>query len=141
MKLIIESNNDDLDEFIEFLINQIKLKVGSTLKPDRLTSLDAQLNSSNILSQMSYKKNKKLSSYDIIMGAMDNLVYSKYKTAKYIIQINPIKKIPGTNIKYVDIINLINFGGMGISPYKIIGDTFDYFENNINYYYKIYVMW
>ena len=45
----------------------------------------------------------------------------------------------GINVKSIELINLINFGNMSVTPYPIFTEMFDYFNQNIEELYEEYL--
>ena len=45
----------------------------------------------------------------------------------------------GTNIRSIELINLINYGNMTVTPYPIFTEMFDYFNQNIEEIYQEYL--
>lgn len=132
MNLIIESSVDIID-FCKWLITQIQSYMKSNLNIKRADIFDKYINE-NIPMQ----PKRILITKDLILSASYNLIVNKVQN-NYIIEIDPNIFIPNTFAKFINIMQLINYGNLVLPPYPIWTETFNYFADNINKYLDIYL--
>lgn len=132
MNLIFEL--DDLDFPVEpflqeKLIPEIQNYFISSINPQRLEPFDKFINDiSNIQYGLPENKKRYISTYDLLIACIYNLVYKKMGR-QCIIEINSTKNAPNTNAKLLWIAKLVNYGNMQLAPYPIITELFDHFAN------------
>lgn len=129
MTLIVE-NKDINTYFIKYLKRRLLGHISLILNIKKLVPFDEYFNSDEfkILSG-----GIKVSAKKVIVLGMSNLTHRRYETTTHIF-INPNIYYTGTNIKLVDLCNLINFGNMSIDGYPIFTETFNHFSRNIKKY-------
>ncbi len=134
---IINKNNLDLYDFCIWLEDKLFNYLNSSIDDRQLDRFDDYINK-NIQINFIDKLPRFLKSRNILLSAFKNLDVRK-QGKSYIIGIDPLKFIPNTNAKFIDIIRLINYGNMEINGYPIIDNTFDYFANNLQDLYQQYL--
>lgn len=138
MNLVIDNpDNLDLDIFCEVLIKSMQNYLASEIDEDQLIRFDAFLNNNNIINYVD-KSNRLLSTKAILIGSSYNLIVVKNKT-NYTIELDPNVNIPNTYAKFIDIVKLINYGNLGLPAYPIYDNMMNYFADNIEDYFKIYL--
>ncbi len=129
MNLIIENNsNIELDDLISNqLIDSMKNYFISSIRDDKLIAFDNYINSEKLFKSNLYKsKQDYISTKDLLIECIDNLVYTK-NTNLYIIEINSKKNSKKLDAKLIYISKLINYGNMQLAPYPIFTELFDYY--------------
>jgi hypothetical protein len=138
MNLII--NNPDslpLDEFCYWLIPYMQKYIKENIDVRRLKRWDDYINT-NLALKNAYSIIEPISCKDIIIEATKNLrVYTQKDN--YIIDINPVVFIPNTQAKFINIVQLINYGNLSLQGYKLFSDMMTYFADIIDLYYKMYL--
>ena len=138
MNLVIDNpDNLDLDIFCEVLIKSMQNYLASEIDEDQLIRFDAFLNNNNIINYVD-KSNRLLSTKAILIGSSYNLIVVKNKT-NYTIELDPNVNIPNTYAKFIDMVKLINYGNLGLPAYPIYDNMMNYFADNIEDYFKIYL--
>lgn len=132
MNLIIESAVD-ITDFCNWLITQIQSYIKLNLNNKKVERFDKYINE-NIPMQ----PKRILTTAELISAASYNLVVNKIQN-NYIIQIDSNVFIPNTFAKFINIMQLINYGNLVLPPYPIWTETFNYFADNINKYLEIYL--
>lgn len=132
MELLIPNSYDD--DFYSFIINYIeKIGVGR-IDRKKLINWDLYFNSFSKLTN-NFKKN--ISSYEIIISGIYNLIYIK-REREVVIKIDPSQKLPGTNAKINVLCNTINNGNLIVKGYPIFTDLFTYISNNLDSIHLLY---
>lgn len=131
--------NRDISDFILETIEKIKEYFIEILDQTQLNRIDDYLkNHKNVLHyNQFYKKEKKIFSRDILIGAIENLKYQKSGKI-YRIFINPNAVVPNTTTKFETLLCLIDKGNLELSPYSVWSDTIDYFCRIIPDLYRKY---
>lgn len=132
MELLIPNSYDD--DFYSFIINYIeKIGVGR-IDRKKLINWDLYFNSFSKLTN-NFKKN--ISSYEIIISGIYNLIYIK-REREVVIKIDPVQKLPGTNAKINVLCSTINNGNLIVKGYPIFTDLFTYISNNLDSIHLLY---
>ena len=138
MELIIENpNNLNLDAFCSYLISEMIEYIDNTINDNQLIRFDSYINN-NLKIRFIDKFPRLLKSRDILITAVQTLYYVKQGN-DYIIKINPNNFIPNTYAKFIDIVSLIDKGNIDIPPYPIFTDAMEYFADNLQMYYNLYI--
>mgnify|MGYP003296518528 CR=1 FL=1 len=137
MKLILSDEQNLLNEdFIEWIIFQLKLNFHAKLNPKKLEKWDEYLNTSDDIPRL---YNIPLSSKKILTEGIDNLTYHTLPQ-KYVIQIDSNKLVFGLNLtKLESICKLINYGNSSMTGYPIFTELFSEIEENFSQYIDRYV--
>ena len=119
--------------FAEFLIPKIQEKLISLFDPSKTIKLTNYINNNSIIQFTNNKYKKYLTVRDILIGAVYNseILDNKLNT---VIQINKQAIIPDTYNDYYNLVKLINYGNLGVYPYKIWDDTLDWINNHLGIY-------
>ena len=132
MELLIPNSYDD--DFYSFIINYIeKIGVGR-IDRKKLINWDLYFNSFSKLTN-NFKKN--ISSYEIIISGIYNLIYIK-REREVVIKIDPSQKLPGINAKINVLCSTINNGNLIVKGYPIFTDLFTYISNNLDSIHLLY---
>ena len=134
IELSIISKEKDLSEFIEWLVPYFREYLIAHINDKKLLKFDEFVSTSI---KWDYK-NKTVKSRDILIASTYHL-RTKINKDKYSIYIDYNDNIPQSSAKFIDIIKLINFGNLSFTAYPIYTNTIKYFENNIDYYYSLYL--
>lgn len=129
----LDDINFPLEPFLQYkLIPEIQNYFISSINPQRLEPFDRFINDmSNIQYGLPDNKKRYLSTYDLLITCIYNLVYKK-TGEECRIEINSTKNAPNTNAKLLWIAKLVNYGNMQLAPYPIISDLFDHFANTFH---------
>lgn len=127
MQLIIDKNYER--EFIDLLIEKIKRDILYNISRDKLVPYDIYINKN-------YKFKKVRLSIEFIKKALNNLKIIHLDTDGYIIELDKTQRID--NVKVEEIVKLINYGNIGLSPYPFLLDEFKLMNDNIETYYYSY---
>lgn len=119
--------------FAEFLIPKIQEKLISLFDPSKTIKLTNYINDNSIIQFINNKYKKYLTVRDILIGAVYNLEILDNKL-NTVIQINKQAIIPDTYNDYYNLVKLINYGNLGVYPYKIWDDTLDWINNHLGIY-------
>lgn len=129
MNLVI--NNELFDkqahDFAYWLIPQFYLELESRLDPDRLNLWDKYLNQPDISRRLGF--DRVVTTRSILEAGVYNLVV-KDRADSSVIEIDNTSIVPNSNAKFINIINLINYGTLTISGYSIYEDIFNYLAEN-----------
>ena len=132
MELLIPNTYED--DFYSFIINYIE-KVGiGRIDRKKLINWDLYFNSFSKLTN-NFKKN--ISSYEIIISGIYNLIYIK-REREVVIKIDPVQKLPGTNAKINVLCNTINNGNLILKGYPVFTDLFTYISSNLDSIHLLY---
>ena len=119
--------------FAEFLIPKIQEKLISLFDPSKTIKLTNYINDNSIIQFINDKYKKYLTVRDILIGAVYNLEILDNKL-NTVIQINKQAIISDTYNDYYNLVKLINYGNLGVYPYKIWDDTLDWINNHLGIY-------
>ena len=119
--------------FAEFLIPKIQEKLISLFDPSKTIKLTNYINDNSIIQFINDKYKKYLTVRDILIGAVYNLEILDNKL-NTVIQINKQAIIPDTYNDYYNLVKLINYGNLGVYPYKIWDDTLDWINDHLGVY-------
>lgn len=131
---ILNSDSKDLDEFCVWLINKMQEHISYFINDGQLIRWDAFINSNNILGT-----DIAIDIKSVLIDATYNLIYKKDSLNNYNIAINPNAVIPETSAKFINIIQLINYGNLQCQPYSVFDDLMNYFADRLEYYYDMYL--
>ena len=132
MELLIPNSYED--DFYSFIIKYIE-KIGiGRIDRKKLINWDLYFNSFSKLTNI-FKKN--ISSYEIIVSGIYNLIYVK-REREVVIKIDPSQKLPGINAKINILCNTINNGNLIVKGYPIFTDLFTYISNNLDSIHLLY---
>lgn len=132
MELLIPNTYED--DFYSFIINYIE-KVGiGRIDRKKLINWDLYFNS---FSKLTNNFKKELSSYEIIISGIYNLIYIKQDKVVRIL-IDPSQKLPGINAKINVLCEMINEGNLILKGYPFFTYIFDYIRKNLNSIYDLY---
>lgn len=123
------------DGFITWLLPVIRDYVISSVDENKLIKVDEHINNNKYFHTIF--KNK-ISSKDVIVAAMYNLVVNDYWN-RTIISVDNNAIVPNTTTKISTVIKTVNFGTMSIMGYPIITTRFKYIEDNIDAFYEMYL--
>ena len=130
MELILNNRSGDgLTEFIDWLIPQMIDHLIDSIDEDQTDRIDLYLNGEGSIGE---SINKKISSYNILVGAMNYLTYSNVDERVYRIFIDPNIYIPNSQLTFAGMVQLIDEGNLQLSPYPIWTKTIEYFDGNVN---------
>ena len=135
------SSGTDLSGFIKQALYVEIRNIFTSLLDDRyLEAFDEYLNSGNIIEfNIPVNKSVKISTKNILIGAINNLIFTKQQNNKYIIEINPNEYIPNMRAKFIDIAKLVNYGTMSVPAYNIFDKTFELVAKKLPQVYKDYL--
>ena len=108
----------------------------NSIDTKRLKVWDDFLNSGNIARK--YFDKAYISTSEVLKASTYNLIV-KLQNNLYIIEIDPTVNIPNTSAKFINIISLINYGNLSCPAYSIYTKMMEYFANNLDYYYELYL--
>lgn len=128
---------DDLDDFCECLVELMQEFMLDEIDEDQLFRFDAFLNNEDCIRFVDGGRHF-VSSKDILIGSVYNLIITKTPDS-YVIELDSNAIIPNTYAKFIDIVSLINFGNLNVSPYPIYSDMMDYFAENLTTYIYSYL--
>ena len=123
-----DSTGTDLSGFIEQeLYNKLREAFINVLDESELERFDEYLNSGGaMIPTIQMNKNYHISTKNILIGALNNLIYTKNPSDNgYIIEIDPNEIIPNFDAKFIDIANLVNYGTLSVQAYPIFDEVFD----------------
>jgi hypothetical protein len=127
MRLRVNISSTKVDNgFIEFIIKQLKLYIKNNLDIKRLSAFDSY-----------FISNLNVTAMKVILQALNNIVYKKYKSY-YIIDVDNNVKLVNNDAKLYDVCKLINYGNLAIPGYPIFTEAFKHFEEHIDMYLLIY---
>ena len=130
MKIVIYKNPKAKKlntSFIKYLIDLIKKKIIADFDYNKLGKLD------NYLIQITRINNIQ----DIVNRIIRGIVFDNFMD-RYVIRFTDINNIGGYTS--AELSKVINDGALNIAGYSIINDTFKHFQENINTYYKMYLL-
>lgn len=138
MNLIIDNPDSlPLTEFCYWLFPYMRQYIINHIDNRRLKRWDEFLNS-NLSIKRRYQILNPISSRDILIASTNNLRVRNLKD-RFIIDINPVVFIPNTEAKFINIIQLINYGNLTTQAYNLYSEMMTYFANNIDIYYNQYL--
>lgn len=137
MKVLFTDNENKYDvEFIDVLIRKIRNLFFERLNRNKLIPFEVFINENPEFNSL-YKKS--FSAYEICLTAMYNLKVIKYGIM-YNIEIDSTAKLPGTDIKLIQLCELINDGNLVLKAYPIFSDVFKEIQSKIEEYYAEYIL-
>lgn len=128
MKLVIPYSDSYNEDFILFLVQQLRKEILGNLNHKKLKRLNQDL--FNLF-------NFNLSFLEIIQTALKNLILFESKNG-FQIQINPAVKFLNTNLNLNYLINIGTYGTLDIKGYPIIAEIFNKIKSNLPYYFRYY---
>ena len=133
------SNEDELDlnEFCNWLIEQMQIYMQSNIDERQLARFDAFIFNNQIIRTID-NSNRYISCKSILIGSTYNLIFEKTSN-EYIISINPNINIPNTYNKFIDIVSLIDSGNLSLPSYPIYSDMMEFFAKDLQLYYEEYI--
>ena len=135
-----DSGKDLIGFITQELYAEIRNTFTSILDESRLEAFDEYLNSGNVIEfSIPVNKKVKISTKNILIGAINNLIYTKQNNNNYIIEINPNEYIPNMRAKFIDIARLVNYGTLSIRAYNIFDKTFELVAKRLPQVYKNYL--
>ena len=140
--IIIKSpNGEDLSDFIQYTIEQIKTYFIDSIDKKQLARIDQYLKNQPkiVRPNYQYKKNGAITARNILIGAIQNLTFTKTNQEQYRIFINPNAVVPNTQTRFESLLSLIDRGNMELAPYSIWSDTVSYFCEIIPDLYRRFV--
>lgn len=135
LKILNDLDIPNLEDFINFLIEKIKLYFLGILDSKLLIQFDNYFNSNPEI--LGIQNKKIFSTRDGVIGAIYCLTYIK-NGKNYIIKIDPNQVMRNTTAKFIDIAKAVNYGVLGVGKYPIFTDSIDYVANNIYSYLQEY---
>ena len=133
MNLIIESKVD-ITDFCEWLVvEHITPYIATHINQKKAQRFDDIINKYIVT-----LPKRMLFTDDIILASAYNLIVSK-EDDNHIIRIDSNAFIPNTNAKFISIAELINYGNLSTQAYPIYTETFNYFADNIDKYFNMYL--
>ncbi len=131
MELKIDNKaNLNLTRFCKALILDMGKYIRESIDKQKLIKYDKFLNDS-------FPQKQQLSSYQILVGSVYNIRILK-KGNRVELSINPNTKIPFTNLKYINIVSLINYGNTSLQAYPVLTEMFEHYTANLPKYYRYY---
>lgn len=122
---IINEENLELSGFCEWLLPKIKDYIVENINIRKLQKF-------NGVKWGDYKINNL---YPWVIETL-NFLEIKKRQQDYIIQINSTAKVG--DISVINLAKFINYGNLEISGYPIYDEAFNFFANNLQYYYSMY---
>lgn len=139
MTLEVEYNDVDKKvayDFCKWLLPQIQEYIYAGSDDRKLAAFDFYLNTNDII-QWQFQP-QMIRTKNILIGASYNLIIKDYSDY-YEISIDPNINIPNSYAKFIDIVSLIDKGNIDIPPYPIFTDAMEYFADNLQMYYDLYI--
>ena len=137
MNLIIKNNlNVNIRDFCNWLIGYMLSYLQENIDKRQLIRFDEYINNNDIINFI-YQK-RYISCYDILISSINALNITANGDT-WIIEIDRDASIPNTYAKFFDIIALINYGNLSISPYPIYTKMMDEFAENLSDYYEKFI--
>lgn len=132
MELLIPNIYED--EFYYYLLKYIERYAPGKINRKKLINWDIYFNS---YSKLTNNFKKELSSYEIIISGIYNLIYIKQDKVVRIL-IDPSQKLPGIDAKINVLCEMINEGNLLLKGYPFFTYIFDYIKKNLNSIYDLY---
>lgn len=135
MNLVINNElEEDITDFCNWLIKDIQSSFKGFIDANQLIRFDDIINNSIEFKQLP----RYINPIEIIIGSMYNLRLA-VNNSVYTIEIDPNINIPDTYTKFIDIARLVNFGNLTVNPYPIFTEIFQFYADNLNDYFLIYL--
>ena len=135
MELRIKDGNSTFtDDFIVYLIREIRYYLPLKINKRKLIKWDDYLNSIGITTTDKYK----ISSYNVLLAGAHSLTYKKIDD-EYIINIDNNAYMPYITESIDTLCKLINYGNVELKGVYVLTETFEYFSKNVNKYFDKYV--
>lgn len=123
MNIIIPSETGT--EFVSFINSSIYQYLQDNLDKDRLQNAQTFVDTVNMYRSIYVPK---IDVYSVCLYPVLKIdTYSSYTQ----VSLDTNALVYGTLIKSIDIINLVNFGNIGVQPYPIFTNMFSYFNSNL----------
>ena len=129
MLLVVENEKVDVG-FIAFLKRRLRMRILSSINFNKLIKFNKFFESDAF--KTIYGDKKILAERVVVLGSNHLQHTIIHNTAR--IYIDPNVYYPGTEIKLVDLCNLINFGNLSVDAYPIFSNAFQHFSDNIEQY-------
>lgn len=129
MNLVIEDKlfDNKAKAFAEWLIPVLRQHILKNINVNKLKSFEDYINKDRISLKLGFTRFMSISS--IVKAALFNLVVTYDYTAATI-EFDPDVTIPNSNAKFIDIVNLINYGNLSLQSYPIFDEAFNLFAEN-----------
>lgn len=124
---LINSDQRDIDDFIEWYVKELKLYILGNLNRRELIRFENYFRLD--------KKTQLFNIYTIFRKIVDSINFAKFSD-EYVIEIDELATYQG--IRLVNIADLITHGNLMVASYPILEDAFRYFEDNFSNYWKEY---
>ena len=135
MELRIKDDSSTFtDDFIVYLIREIRYYLPLKINKRKLIKWDDYLNSIGITTTDKYK----ISSYNVLLAGVHSLTYKKIDD-EYIINIDNNAYMPYITESIDTLCKLINYGNVELKGVYVLTETFEYFSKNVNKYFDKYV--
>lgn len=129
----------ELEDFINnYLIFQIPTVYKDSVDVNRLSRFDDYLNDMNISTKTKTGKKRKISTYDVLYSAFNNLTLA-VDDGIYTLTINPNTMVANFNLKVLTVAELVNYGTVSVRPYPIIDIVFDKVADRMDKYFSKYM--
>ena len=129
----------ELEDFINnYLIFQIPTVYKDSVDVNRLSRFDDYLNGMNISTKTKTGKKRKISTYDVLYSAFNNLTLT-VDDGTYTLTINPNTMVANFNLKVLTVAELVNYGTVSVRPYPIIDIVFDKVADRMDKYFSEYM--
>ena len=138
MTFSIDKNIDFNDDFVEWLLEHIRYKLLSYIKPRKLQRLKQHIINDNPF-ELSLKELNALNIDSVLIYGIKHLRYKEVKS-HYIFYIDANLIVKNTNnLKVSTLCKLINYGDLKVRGYPIFSNTFKFVAANVTRYYAQYI--
>ena len=136
MVLAIKRNKYIDDEFIEWLINEIRYEISTTINEKKLDIFNEYVKENNLFEPVN--NNSKFDVKQAINLSLNTLTYRKTNNV-YIIEVGKNKLFPGYKVNLETVCKILDSGNTEIKGYPIFSKIFNNIKLNILEYYEKYL--
>lgn len=136
MKLILPSNEYITEDFICWLIIQIKYIILNNINESKLDLFNNYFKEQKFFKPINNKQ--KFDVRKLILLSINNITYRKLNNV-YIIEIKNNVTFPGYTVNINTLCRLLNYGNVNIKGYPLYTDSFKTIKANLKTFYGKYV--
>lgn len=136
MVLTIERNKYIDDDFIDWLIDEMRYEISTKINEKKLDMFNKYIEESNLFEPMN--NSSKFDVKQAIILSLNTLTYRKTNNV-YIIEVGKNKLFPGYKVNLETVCKILDSGNTEIKGYPIFSKIFNNIKLNILEYYEKYL--
>ena len=116
------------ESFVQWLVSDMKYRLAMNLDDNKLSLLQSE-------ADLLY--NESIDLYEVFLHVITHITYSETDKV-FVVEIGSRDLIPGTDIKYDEIVKLIDYGNQSVAGCRVFSDIFYNIKNNLDSYFARY---